>query len=189
MKRSCMWIGMMKVFTICKVLACMWLSSITSQIKQQFDLLRWCRQNFHLSKIKQKCTWHSLNGPTLSHFSISTTLGSWEPRCSSLLSMRCRKTCDRRVVNASSGVELTLTQGDARVGGSSMLKFCSAMRSGSHRIGKLYRAAARSTMSRSCNQISKYLVWLVIKYRRLKLWNWILAHQYSQRFNRSKRGC
>ncbi len=44
----------------------------------------------------------------------------------------------------------TLTQGEALEGGSCMAKFCSARRSGSQRMGRLYRAAARSTMSRSC---------------------------------------
>ena len=69
----------------------------------------------------------------------------WQRKCTTAL-QKVPKACTRSCKETS----ITLTQGDARVGGSSMLKFCSARRSGSHRIGRLYRAAARSTMSRSC---------------------------------------
>ena len=79
-----------------------------------------------------------------------------EAHCCALCRFRQRKctTALQKVPKACTmgckETSITLTQGDARVGGSSMLKFCSARRSGSHRIGKLYRAAARSTISRSC---------------------------------------
>lgn len=98
-----------------------------------------------------------------------------EAHCCALCRFRQRKctTALQKVPKACTmgckETSITLTQGDARVGGSSMLKFCSARRSGSHRIGRLYRAAARSTMSRSC----------ATKKSRAKLWDVQLMTQQT----------